>query len=1306
MLLAVAGGDLASAQRPRSRQRARTPAAQQPASQRAPAQGQTAERPKHVFIGRGSDTARGSRMTITSDNPLNDYSAYRSGDRFFVELPNANADTVARAAARGYSDMQVQRRGKSVVLSYRIQPGAKPRVEQKFNRLDVVFDMPADATASAGNDASNRTTSPPANQNSNPTASNQTANQQTQTPATQNVTPGEKRPAQPAGAAGQQGTGAPVLTTPPGATEQPVGVGQNALDGAQPPAATETPLPTPPVEQQIASANPPGTIAPITTTNPATDATSAASGSTLGTYLLQNWWLALVIALVIVGLGLVFAARRTSAKPQVPLEESKATTKDKLDESPTTRLKDASSGASLSAVETGSAAALKPVVAASTVTVRESKNAKKKLKKKAEKAARKKGALAEELAVVAEPPVEAAAVEETTVEEPTVEEPAVEETAAEETTVEETAIEETAVAEPVATEPAVAESVIAETVATETVVVEPIAEEPVVAEPIADEPVVAEPIAAEPVAEEVAAADSAVEEAAVEDAPVEEVVVEDTTPAVEASEEVDAAEEVETASFATTEIVPATTLIAPAVLDAATSETGIAPVVALDPDNVQAEARRVLQGDAYDESVVGSSDSMARQMIAAELLSALAGRNPERRARARAAFVKHGYFDEKSRDLIEAEAPAERAAAARSLALVGDRAATPNLVAALEDRSIDVRRAAVEALGELRDPSAVAPLEALLERERKQRDRIPPRVIRNAVETCRAAAEEVRAQPAIAEPAAVIETAQAETPTFEEITSEATPVAESLEVAEPVAIETVAIEPAVEDIETVAVEPVVEDDASVAEAAPVAEAGPVESAEEATVELEPFEIARGEETAIEPASVEEIAFETAPVEEITNEIAPVEEASAISAIEAVPEAFEETPTSEVESHLFDEPQVLESAVSEPEEVVPETVQETGIRPFAESEDVDSTSIEFVEPSVTDSAVQDFESAAQEFEIAGPSVESKQVTLFDESATDAGDSFEIEEAIEEAPVVSPVESEDEGVAVADDEWVELDVRETHFGEQPVAVEPYNEIDMSAPVVEASPVETISKEVAPSEAESAIEEEVGGFEPAEKSIEESFAPARDAGSATVADFTEKGVAPFDEFSTVPASIQQKLGSRLAGERASAITELSHVDTDEAFQQICAAFDDEAREVRGAAARALYELREDRADSFTRALREATPERRRSIGSAISASGLAIEAISQLTGESREKTYEAFSLLFLMAKAGEVQPLIRAIEGHPNNEVRLAVVKLLALSGQKEILPAFRRLAVRGSLPTEVRSAVMEAIYQISSSQPSAA
>src|SRR5919107_548350 len=100
---------------------------------------------KRVVGVRSSDTGKGSRVTITADDSLKDYSAYRSGDRFYVVLPKAAAGARGGGSGRGYSDMQVQQRGDSVVLSYRVQPGAKPRVEQKFNRLDVVFDVPGDA---------------------------------------------------------------------------------------------------------------------------------------------------------------------------------------------------------------------------------------------------------------------------------------------------------------------------------------------------------------------------------------------------------------------------------------------------------------------------------------------------------------------------------------------------------------------------------------------------------------------------------------------------------------------------------------------------------------------------------------------------------------------------------------------------------------------------------------------------------------------------------------------------------------------------------------------------------------------------------------------------------------------------------------------------------------------------------------------------------------------------------------------------------------------------------------------------------
>jgi hypothetical protein len=186
-------------------------------------------------------------------------------------------------------------------------------------------------------------------------------------------------------------------------------------------------------------------------------------------------------------------------------------------------------------------------------------------------------------------------------------------------------------------------------------------------------------------------------------------------------------------------------------------------------------------------------------------------------------------------------------------------------------------------------------------------------------------------------------------------------------------------------------------------------------------------------------------------------------------------------------------------------------------------------------------------------------------------------------------------------------------------------------------------------------------------------------------------------------VSAATLSQLASDKAPERAAAVVELARSGGEDAFRHINTAFDDQSVEVRSTAARALFNSQDDRAAAFTRALREATPARRRKIGAAIASSGLAQEAIRNLTGESRDKTYDAFSLLFLMSKAGEVQPLMRAIEDHPNIEVRLAVVKLLALSGQPDILPSFRRMAVRGSLPPEVRSAVMEAIYQITSQTP---
>ena len=149
---------------------------------------------------------------------------------------------------------------------------------------------------------------------------------------------------------------------------------------------------------------------------------------------------------------------------------------------------------------------------------------------------------------------------------------------------------------------------------------------------------------------------------------------------------------------------------------------------------VAEQVKNVMAGEEYDPSLIGSDDRETRQLVGAELLSALVGRNLQRRDRARAAFMNHGYFDDATRDLRIADAPVERAAAARRLSFVHDREATPHLIAALDDSAPEVRRTAVEALMDLRDPAAIGPLNSLMQTETDRK--VPRTLIKHAIDAC------------------------------------------------------------------------------------------------------------------------------------------------------------------------------------------------------------------------------------------------------------------------------------------------------------------------------------------------------------------------------------------------------------------------------------------------------------------------------------------------------------------------------------------------------------------------------------------
>jgi HEAT repeat protein len=1216
--------------------------AQQPANSNAAGGQQQPKRAKRITPLRASDSAQGSRVTITSDGELNDYSAYRSGDRFIVVIPQAQGGEGSGARGRGFEGAQVSRRGNDLVYTFKLQPGASAKVSQHFNRLDVQF------TAAKGSETvaptqpapTPRTPAEIAGIKSTPSPTPARANTSITTNQAQGVTP------------------PPVAANPNNVSPSSPSVGTTpATTPTVAPSVAPTPtLATTPVQLAQAQATP---AAPVNIVAPSTVATT----STLGAFVQHNWpWF--IGALLVVGVGLLLVTRlgerQTAPAPPTRSPELRAakTTEEKT--IPTkprtvahaTPLSETTAEAKpvtpLEAVpattpEVAASKAIAPLAAATAPVAAQTKKQDRKKKRG------KKGR------AVAEPVANVEAAKATPVEEKTI------------------------------------------------------------------------PVAA----------------------PVE---------STHGAEVADYASKVSDSASKVSDVLTPAALIAGGALagskDAGASSADVNDAPAADTERVGEEIRKLFAGEAYDESVVGARDRATREMISSELLAGLSSRNAERNERARAAFLKHGYFEDATRDLQSAEAPAQRASAAHALSLLRDRTTTSHLVAALEDPSSDVRRATVEALAELRDPAALGPLEALRWRETSRQ--VPRALILRAVEACTPTVEETEAAlasegattstpevvapvdaqtaEAITEPEAATREAsitEAATPEAKPSTVDQTNTTHALdstdssdETLSDVTVETAATTTArvedEEEFEMIAgveiprargASEAVDDVASVSEETPALEA-PVVA--DSTVETthEQFIAQHDQFVAQDDVVTDHVAAESRAFDEQKTEATADDETTDAVA----PPAFVEPRVEEIEATEDLAVAARTQAIEESAPIEPLTIEAGEI---SATDATDETVYTFDEGAASDWSARREEGGASEAGRGADDLD-ERVTARLESHDRAPD--EIEEAtVEHLPVYAAPEFAVASGASAADDWLDVDV-----DEQPVAnaappqVAPDSGAASGAEFeTHAAPPAQVFEPMAGSITESSVatssklSDETSAHAATKPAPEvapptkpaRSFVPDAGDASGTGVTLAQKGIELSgiepEDVSIIPKSIQLRLGSEDASERAASVRALARLDTDEAFHQICAAFDDPAQEVRDAAARALHDSSDDRAESFTRALRESAPERRRSIGASLATSGLAEEAVSQLTGESREKTYDAFSLLFLMAKAGETAPLIRAVESHPESEVRLAVVKLLALSGQQEVLPSFKRLAVRGSLPNEVRSAVMEAIYQISSS-----
>jgi len=543
--------------------------------QSQPTTGAPARR-QHTATMRASDSPDGSRVALSSDQSLNDYEAYRRGDRFYVRIPQSEVPRAETVRGRGFADVKAQKTGDSTVVSFRLQPGATAHVEQRGNKLDVVFTVPGGRTLSASNGGPNSRSNaePEANRRSasqknaatqagnlkgSPTASNKTSaarNSATSSPLDAKSSKAGSNSSR----ASDSGASPKTSASKPNAT--PESLVSTATPESKPSATLESsPRPSPTAKPSASVAQKGSTVAASSPAAQSTSTTARPDETSQVTTSLKErvrYWILfaqLNPEAVAIGLGLlllliallILQRRRARGTRRVRSAKPKSRTEKPASEAvPTVKPAEVKPDAVSTAAVSGAAAA---VMAAGTA-VKESKP---------------------------------------------------------------------------------------ETASTS----------------------------------KVAAADGMRRERV--------------------------------------------TLVAE-------------------------EAKKVLAGDEYDRGIIGAPDRETRQLVGAELLTGLVGRDAVRRERAREAFMKHGYFDDATRDLRVAESANERAAAARRLSFVHDREATPHLIGALHDASPDVRRAAIEALMDLRDPSAIGPLNNLMQTENDRK--VPRTLIKHAIDACATSASE------------------------------------------------------------------------------------------------------------------------------------------------------------------------------------------------------------------------------------------------------------------------------------------------------------------------------------------------------------------------------------------------------------------------------------------------------------------------------------------------------------------------------------------------------------------------------------
>jgi hypothetical protein len=187
-------------------------------------------------------------------------------------------------------------------------------------------------------------------------------------------------------------------------------------------------------------------------------------------------------------------------------------------------------------------------------------------------------------------------------------------------------------------------------------------------------------------------------------------------------------------------------------------------------------------------------------------------------------------------------------------------------------------------------------------------------------------------------------------------------------------------------------------------------------------------------------------------------------------------------------------------------------------------------------------------------------------------------------------------------------------------------------------------------------------------------------------------------FKTRNSVEALSEVALYDLSANLRSKAVTVLSEFDHESVFETILLACADPTREVKAAAARALFRLSFDRANAWTRIAESDEEGRMRQVARAAIEADLVERSLDRLVHEDLNIAQEAAAFTALMIKSGETREVFNALVKHKKMNVRKAILHIIKISKDQKALEGLYSLLEQNNLPLELQEEVDKTIEEI--------